>query len=216
MKKAFVLLAILALALPAVAADRGVAVKPKAAPAAADKERRTALVIGNSTYLVSPLKNPANDAKLMARTLRDLGFSVDERTNLSQNQMKQAIEDFGRAIKAGGVGLFYYAGHGMQVNGQNYLIPVDADIQGEAEVDYKAATLRGQASNAVMLTFPALFTILVSCPASPASNSPAPSTTLSSVAIRNSACSRTLRISKSTSAPSRCTRTAPACDGRFA
>lgn len=134
MKKIVVLVLILTASL-VYAADRGVAVKPRAGEA---KERKTALVIGNSAYLVSPLRNPANDAKVMARTLRDLGFSVDERANLGQKEMKQAIEDFGRSIKSGGVGLFYYAGHGMQVDGRNYLIPVDADIQGEAEVDIKA------------------------------------------------------------------------------
>jgi formylglycine-generating enzyme required for sulfatase activity len=120
--------------LPAFAAERGVAIKGKSAA----KERKIALVIGNSAYTVSPLKNPANDARLMADTLRSLGFIVDERTNLGQGEMKTAIEAFGRSIKKGGVGLFYYAGHGMQVNGRNYLIPVDTDIQGEAEVDIKA------------------------------------------------------------------------------
>lgn len=137
MKKVSTLVLILAFALSAVAAERGVAVKAKPAPAAG-QERKTALVIGNSSYLASPLKNPANDARIMSKTLRDLGFSVDERTNLGQDEMKQAIESFGKTIKQGGVGLFYYAGHGMQVNGRNYLIPVDADIQGEAEVDIKA------------------------------------------------------------------------------
>jgi formylglycine-generating enzyme required for sulfatase activity len=136
MKKLFVLVTVLTLAFSAHAADqRSVAVKGKPA---ATKERKTALVIGNSTYLSSPLKNPANDARAMAKALRALGFTVDERTNLNQIEMKQAVEVFGQKIKEGGVGLFYYAGHGMQVNGRNYLIPVDADIQGEAEVDYKA------------------------------------------------------------------------------
>ena len=119
------------------AEDRAVVVKPKP-KAIAGKELKTALVIGNSTYIFSPLKNPANDAKTIAKALRELGFSVDERTNLSQIEMKQAVEAFGKNIKEGGVGLFYYAGHGMQVNGRNYLVPVDADIQGEAEVDIKA------------------------------------------------------------------------------
>jgi len=135
MNKLVVLIAILTFTLSAFAQDRGVAVRGKPA---ATKERKTALVIGNSAYLSSPLKNPANDARVMAKALRDLGFTVDERTNLGQGEMKLAIESFGRSIKEGGVGLFYYAGHGMQVNGRNYLIPVDADIQGEAEVDIKA------------------------------------------------------------------------------
>jgi formylglycine-generating enzyme required for sulfatase activity len=122
---------------PSFAADRGMVVKPKVAPAAG-QEKKTALVIGNSTYLVSPLKNPANDAKAMAKALRELGFVVDERTDRGLIEMKQAIEAFGKSIRSGGVGLFYYAGHGMQVDGQNYLIPVDANIEGEAEVDFKA------------------------------------------------------------------------------
>jgi formylglycine-generating enzyme required for sulfatase activity len=137
MKNLFMVVMVIVLATPAIAQDRGVALQPKSA-SPSTPERMTALVIGNSTYLSSPLKNPANDARVMALALRDRGFSVDERTNLGMNEMKMAVEDFGRNIKEGGVGLFYYAGHGMQVNGRNYLIPVDADIQGEAEVDYKA------------------------------------------------------------------------------
>jgi len=137
MKGIAVIFLILAASL-AYAADRSVVVKEKTAAGAIEKERKTALVIGNSTYISSPLKNPANDAKAMAKALRELGFTVDERTNLNQNEMKLSIESFGKAIKQGGVGLFFYAGHGMQVDGRNYLIPVDADIQGEAEVDIKA------------------------------------------------------------------------------
>ena len=77
------------------AEDRAVVVKPKP-KAIAGKELKTALVIGNSTYIFSPLKNPANDAKTIAKALRELGFSVDERTNLSQIEMKQAVEAFGK------------------------------------------------------------------------------------------------------------------------
>ena len=138
MKKIAAIL-ILLTATVTYSADRSVEVKDTSAGATADKERKkTALVIGNSAYPASPLKNPAKDAKAMAKALRDVGFSVDERTNLNMLEMKQSIETFGKHIKEGGVGLFYYAGHGMQVNGRNYLIPVDADIQGEAEVDFKA------------------------------------------------------------------------------
>jgi len=101
-------------------------------------EQRIALIIGNSTYKVSPLKNPANDAKVMARTLRDMGFIVDERTNLGRDDMMRAMDSFGKKIKDGGVGLFYYAGHGMQVNGENYLMAVDAVIESEDDVKYNA------------------------------------------------------------------------------
>lgn len=103
-----------------------------------DSRKRVALVVGNSGYRSSPLKNPANDAHAMADILRRLGFEVEERTDLGYVEMNGAVEAFGRKLRSGGVGLFYYAGHGMQVNGANYLIPVDAQIEDENEVRYKA------------------------------------------------------------------------------
>jgi len=103
---------------------------------------RNALVIGNGEYeQVGALDNPTNDAKLMAETLRSLDFNVIEVINASQIDMKRAVRDFGtRLNEAGreGVGLFYYAGHGVQVGGANYIIPVDAKIQGEGDVDIEA------------------------------------------------------------------------------
>lgn len=99
---------------------------------------RIALVVGNGSYSSSPLKNPANDARAMAVSLRQLGFVVDERTNLNYLELNKSIEAFGRKLKSGGIGLFYYAGHGMQVQGNNYLIPVDAKIDDENEVRFKA------------------------------------------------------------------------------
>ena len=83
---------------------------------------RTALVIGNADYKTSPLINPVNDARAMARTLRKLGFDVIERINVDQAGMKRAIWDYGKKLRQGGVGLFYFAGHGVQVAGENYLI----------------------------------------------------------------------------------------------
>jgi formylglycine-generating enzyme required for sulfatase activity len=103
-----------------------------------ESRRRIALVIGNSAYIAYPLKNPANDAHVMAKTLRHLGFEVEEKVDLNYVAMNEAVEQFGHQLKAGGVGLFYYAGHGMQVQGSNYLIPVDARINSENEVRYKA------------------------------------------------------------------------------
>jgi formylglycine-generating enzyme required for sulfatase activity len=99
-------------------------------------ERRTALVIGNADYKSSPLKNPVNDARDMAQVLRELGFSVTMKLNCSQREMTEAIREFGNELTRGGVGLFYYAGHGIQVGGRNYLIPVDADIRAEDEVKF--------------------------------------------------------------------------------
>lgn len=103
-----------------------------------DSRKRVALVIGNSTYASAPLKNPVNDARAMAATLRRLGFEVEEHVNLGYMPFNDAVEAFGNKLKAGGIGLFYYAGHGMQVQGSNYLIPVDAKIRAENEVRYKA------------------------------------------------------------------------------
>jgi len=98
-------------------------------------EKRTALVIGNSKYAESPLKNPANDARDMAKTLEELGFDVIHRENAGKKAIKEGIRDFEKKLRGGGVGLFYFAGHGMQVGGKNYLIPTDAQIETEADVE---------------------------------------------------------------------------------
>jgi uncharacterized caspase-like protein len=101
-------------------------------------ERRTALVIGNSNYTSSPLKNPANDARDMAKTLEELGFTVIHKENAGLREMEKAVSDFEKQLRQGGAGLFYYAGHGIQVKGSNYLIPTDAEIETESDVRYKA------------------------------------------------------------------------------
>lgn len=124
------LLVILMQCLPAQA-ERGINIKP-------NSQTRTALVIGNSAYKSSPLKNPANDAFDMAAALRDSGFDVILKTNASQRSMEKAIKRFGKKLQSGGIGLFYFAGHGLQVEGRNYLLPVDADIESESDVKYDA------------------------------------------------------------------------------
>lgn len=99
---------------------------------------RYALVIGNSNYSFAPLRNPAQDASLMAATLRVLGFDVSEYQDVPQRDLKRAVVDFGRKLEQAGkdaVGLVYYAGHGVQVNGENYLIPIGAHIRDELDVD---------------------------------------------------------------------------------
>ena len=105
-------------------------------PPAVSGEQRVALVIGNGTYKSSPLTNPVNDARAMIRVLGQSGFRVISKENAGQKEMQAALRDFGDALKNGGVGLFYYAGHGMQIKGKNYLIPVDANIEREDEVAY--------------------------------------------------------------------------------
>jgi quercetin dioxygenase-like cupin family protein len=101
--------------------------------------KRIALVIGNGAYTSAPpLKNPPNDAREMARALRELGFDVTSGINVNQKEMKRLVRELGQKLKSGGSGLFYYAGHGVQSKGRNFLIPVDADIQSEAEVEDSA------------------------------------------------------------------------------
>lgn len=100
--------------------------------------KRFALVIGNSNYESSPLVNPANDAKLMSEKLEEFDFSVTTLIDASQRQIKKSIDEFGRDIRKGGVGLFYFAGHGMQIDGRNYLIPVGAMVDSEQDVEYES------------------------------------------------------------------------------
>ena len=118
-----------------------------ALPAAAQQQdspasntgRKVALVIGNSAYQDGPLLNPANDARAMSEALRETGFDVLEYTDVETlADMKRDIREFGHKIENGGVGLFYYAGHGIQVNGKNFLIPTKAEIYAEEEVEYEA------------------------------------------------------------------------------
>ena len=102
------------------------------------QERRLALVIGNSAYKTAPLKNPVNDAQDMAVALRNLGFEVMHKENVDQRIMEDAIFEFSNSLKKGGVGLFYYAGHGVQIDGRNYLIPIRANIRAERDTRYEA------------------------------------------------------------------------------
>jgi len=97
-------------------------------------EKKTALVIGNSSYKTGPLKNAVNDALDMAATLSEKGFKVILKQNASRTDMRDAIREFADEINGGGVGLFYYSGHGLQVDGINYLVPIDANIEMRAEV----------------------------------------------------------------------------------
>ena len=97
-------------------------------------ERRVALVIGNATYKVNPLKNPVNDSTDMARSLRSVGFDVIEANNTTLAQMREVTRRFADKLGNSDVGLVYYSGHGVEVKGKNYLIPVNADIKREYEV----------------------------------------------------------------------------------
>ena len=110
-----------------------------AAPAVADK--RVALVVGNSAYKnVAPLGNPGSDARLIADALRSLGFTLvgsSAQLDLDKAQFDNAVQSFSNQIQGADVGLFYYAGHGVQVRGSNYLVPVTANPTRESDVDFQ-------------------------------------------------------------------------------
>ena len=104
-------------------------------------QNRIALVIGNSAYgkEIGNLENPKHDARDIATALTALGFSVTQKLDADKRQMKQAISQFGKQlVQPDSVGLFYFAGHGVQVKNRNYLIPIGATIDGETDVEYEA------------------------------------------------------------------------------
>lgn len=104
---------------------------------AADGERRVALVLGYSDYeKLPPLENPVNDAGAIGELLRSVGFEVVEGTNHTREQALSAIRDFGAVAEGADIGLIYYAGHGIQVSGRNYLVPIDANPRVAADLAF--------------------------------------------------------------------------------
>jgi uncharacterized caspase-like protein len=129
-------------------------------PAAAEK--RVALVVGNSSYKdVSPLPNPVNDANDIASALKASGFDVVLGIDVDKRDFDSRIRSFTQLLETADVAVFFYAGHGLQVSGRNYLIPVDAKLQTERELDFDAVNLdfilkqmelgRGDKTNIVFL-----------------------------------------------------------------
>jgi uncharacterized caspase-like protein len=116
-----------------------------AGSSAAHAESRLALVIGESAYRAVPsLPNPANDARAMTKLLTDSGFEVTTASDLSQKEMNQKVGDFTAEIAAKGpdtIALVFYAGHGLQIDGENYLVPVDVDPKREADIPLQAVRL---------------------------------------------------------------------------
>ena len=113
-------------------------------------ENRVALVIGNGAYQnVARLDNPTNDAKLMAETLSGLGFKLvggGAQINLDKASMDNAIASFGSQVVGANVALFYYAGHGVQVRGSNYMVPVGANPAKEADVHFQMVDVAARAA----------------------------------------------------------------------
>jgi uncharacterized caspase-like protein len=123
-------------------------------------QKRVALVIGNSAYVNTPrLENPKNDAADFASTLKQLGFGVTEGRDLDKAAMDRAIRTFAETLSGAQMGLFFYAGHGLQVGGQNYLVPVDAKLTSATALDFEMVRLdliqrsmeRGATSNILIL-----------------------------------------------------------------
>jgi TPR repeat protein len=111
-------------------------------PLAAAADKRVALVIGNSAYRFTPeLSNPKNDAADMTRALRSAGVEVIEGNDLDKQAMERKVRDFAAALVGADVGIFFYAGHGLQVNGNNYLVPVDAELSTAAALEFEMVRL---------------------------------------------------------------------------
>ena len=109
----------------------------------ATAQRRVALVVGNARYPEFPLNNPEHDARLIAQTLRTLDFEVSENLNLKARDFKRVLREFAQRMDDDQVAsVFYYAGHGVQIGGRNYLLPVDIALRDEAEVRDEAVDLQ--------------------------------------------------------------------------
>jgi type VI secretion system VasD/TssJ family lipoprotein len=114
----------------------------RASAQGAGPSRRVALVIGNAQYKDVPLANPENDARLVAATLRTLGFEVDAHYNLKTRDFRRVLRDFGRRMDDDRTAsVFFYAGHGMQIERRNYLLPVDLNLRDEGEIKDEAIDL---------------------------------------------------------------------------
>jgi curli biogenesis system outer membrane secretion channel CsgG len=109
--------------------------------AAAAVGDRVALVIGNGKYASAPLVNSVNDSRAMAQSLREMGFTVIERENITSKQIPSALREFRTSLTPGSVALFFYAGHGLQIKGTNYLPAVDAEINSEDDVPMQSIDL---------------------------------------------------------------------------
>jgi caspase domain-containing protein/putative peptidoglycan binding protein len=106
----------------------------------AKADKRVAFVVGNGAYKnVAVLPNPAIDAKSMAKVLRNVGFDVVEGSNLTRDKMTEKLLEFGKKAEGADVALFFYAGHGIAINGTNYLLPIDADLKSEMDVKLGSA-----------------------------------------------------------------------------
>ncbi|WP_244483479.1 caspase domain-containing protein [Mesorhizobium sp. 1M-11] len=108
----------------------------------ANAERRVALVLGNSQYQhAAALPNPVRDAKAMAERLQTLGFEVVSGFDLTKQQTQSTVAQFAKQVRGADIALFFYAGHGLQVSGKNYLLPIDAALEDETSLDFEAVAV---------------------------------------------------------------------------
>ncbi len=137
--------------------------------------QRRALLIGNRSYKDVPLRNPVNDASDLASKLRELGFSVRLATDLTRSQMIEAAADFARTLESGDIGLFYYSGHGVQIDSENYLVPIDFVARNATQA--RAAALPFSDVKAAIERSPVQLSILIldSCRDNPFAKGPAAS-----------------------------------------
>jgi uncharacterized caspase-like protein len=126
-------------ALRLIAGAAGLAALPYGFAQSAPDSEKIALVIGNSAYKTAPLKNPVADAVAIAANLRQLGFAVVQRENTTLRDLIETLREFSQRAAQSAVRVIFYAGHGVQVNGKNYLVPVDADPQTEDDIPAQSA-----------------------------------------------------------------------------
>ena len=115
-----------------------------ATAASAQAPSRVALLIGNAAYADAPLRNPLNDVREVAASLKSLGFAVATHENLKFGDMREVLRNFVMTTRSAEVRLIYFAGHGLQMRGRNYLLPVDARINNETDVKERTAELESE------------------------------------------------------------------------
>ncbi len=106
------------------------------------EEQRVALIVGNNNYTnLGKLKNPINDARLMKKVLKKRGFEIIYKENATKNEMKKLVKKFSHKLARGGIGLYYFAGHGVSVDGRNYLVGINSSMDDKDEVEYETLAL---------------------------------------------------------------------------
>lgn len=136
LRRAFTFMVCLLLMLPALAEDRGLQLKKMRT------EQRVALVIGNNAYkTMQPLENPVNDARAIRASLEKRGFQVIYKENATKRDMKKLVGQFAKTISRGGIGMYFFAGHGISVQGRNFLAGIDAVLNEEDDVEFEALAL---------------------------------------------------------------------------